>query len=127
MSWKDIVIDLAGDLSKEGLALLIKELDKLEADATEPWKKVMLAMVSDLLDIHGIEGLEIAKRIISQIGEGEVPNLEGLRIRTASDVLAKLQQAEVQDRALHNTYIIYLTEVLAGLIKGLLLASPPVE
>jgi len=123
MSWKDIVADLSVDLGEKGLDYVIKELDKIEGQATDPWMKVSLAMVGELLEKHGIEGLELARELIMSIGDNKVPDLSDLSIATASDVVAQLQNAEAAERKLQQKYIVIVTDVLAQLIKGLVLAA----
>lgn len=119
MNWKDKIIDLAGDLGEEGLEELLKMLDEIEAKADEPYKKVILAMVADLLVKHGLEGIEIAEDLLKRMGEKKRVNLNDLSVRTASEVVAKLQNAEADDRKLQQKYLHVVADVLTEILTAL--------
>jgi hypothetical protein len=122
MSWKDVVVNLVGDMGEEGLEELLRKLDDLDEKATEPWQKTTLAMVADLLKRHGLEGLDMAKEILLTIGDNKVPDLSGLSIATASDVVAQIQNAEAAHRKLQQKYIVVVTDVLGQVLKGLIMS-----
>lgn len=121
MSWKQQILDLAVELGKEGLDKLEAELDRLEAEADEPWKKVTLAVIGDLVEKHGLQGLELARELILDISEDrKVPDLSDLSLATASDVLAELQKAEAAEKNAASKYIVLVTEVLTDVLQGLI-------
>ena len=122
MIWKTKVLEMAVDLGKDELKRLVDALDKIDIDADEDWKRVSLAVIGDLINTHGAEGLGIAKDLLLGLttGDRKVPNLSGLSLITASGVVAKLQQAEAAERAASKKYIVLVTDILGDILKGLL-------
>ena len=121
MSWKQQILDIAVDLGKEGLDKLEEELERLESEADEPWKRVTLAVIGDLVEKHGLKGLDIARDLILDVSEDrKVPDLSDLSIATASDVLAELQKAEAEQKSAASKYIVLVTEVLTDVLQGLI-------
>ena len=98
----------------------------LAADQDKPWAQVALALLADAVEAHGMAGIEMARKAITALFENEVPNIDWANPRTASDFVAKLQNAEADDkRAARDFFVKFgdvLSEIIAGLIKALIIA-----
>ena len=109
MDIQGLIAALGSHLGKEALIAIKDLLHDLENDAQEPWKKTALALMAQAVATHGPQGV--------------APAMDGADLRTASDILAQMQQAEADQ---HSTIRDYLTKVsyvlgliLSGVIKGL--------
>lgn len=114
--WKTIILGLVDGLGDEAVQALSEELDRLEKEATAPWKVVTLNVIADLVRRHGIDGLDIARDLIAGIAENKRPDLKDLRLATASDVVAKLQNAEAKDRRMNMLYVQIVVDSLLHVV-----------
>ena len=125
--WTDILKKLMPGLADAGIKMLSDKLTSLGTDAEEPWKKAILQLVVKTVETSGPEGVKLAINAIEGLmDDGEVPDLSGLDIEGASDLLAKLQNAEADQKSATKAFLAKISEVLGtvltGIIKGALTA-----
>jgi len=123
MDIQGLIAALGSHLGKEALIAIKDLLHDLENDAQEPWKKTALALMAQAVATHGPQGVDLALAAINDALAGKAPAMDWADLRTASDILAQMQQAEADQ---HSTIRDYLTKVsyvlgliLSGVIKGL--------
>lgn len=125
MDLHKIVDSLLPTLGEAGVLLLKEKVDDLVAEAKEPWKKAVLALVSNAVATYGPQGIEVARKYIHDLlGGGQPPVIDWLDLETASDILAQMQNAEADRLSSSNEFLTkvghVLGEILTAFIKGLI-------
>ncbi len=121
MEWKDI-----GDNIARGGGLMA--LRSAEAAATklskesegEPWKGAILGMLADAIEEHGWEGKDKVEKALDDIAVGLEPDLSFVSLKTRSDVLASLQNAEADQQNAAKQFFIQVGKTLGVIIKGVI-------
>jgi hypothetical protein len=124
MDFKSILDGLVDTIGQAGVDALSDKFDDLSGDADQPWKATALALLGDAVDAHGMEGIDMARKAIDSLINNEVPEIDWASPRTASDFVAKLQNAEADDKVAARDFAVKVGDtfgqVFAGLIKGLI-------
>ncbi|MCA9559581.1 MAG: hypothetical protein KC583_13570, partial [Myxococcales bacterium] len=102
---------------------LAEKLDELAAEAGEPWKRAVLALVADAVEQHGPAGLLLVQEVVDDLTAGKAPDIDWANPRTASDVVAQLQNAEAGRRSAARDFAARVGDVvgrlLVGIVRGL--------
>lgn len=127
MNWNDLLKNLIPALGQAGVDALAGELDTLSADAAEPWKKSVLALLADAVEKNGVGGIMMAYEAIEALCNDEPPEISWADLEVASDVLAQLQNAEADRKSATRDFFARISEslgaILGGLIKGAISAA----
>lgn len=112
-------------LGEAGVSALKDKVDDLTAGSKEPWKKAVLAMVGNAVEVHGPGGVKFAQAWLEDLIKGEdVPDISWMELEVASDILSHLQNAEADQKAAAKDYLTKVGEVVgmvgAAVLKGLL-------
>ena len=59
MDWKTLLDGLIPVVGEEAINLTVGKLDELTGEASEPWKKTVLSLVSDAVEEHGPAGIAL--------------------------------------------------------------------
>lgn len=122
-NWNDLLRNLIPALGEMGVKALVEEFNKLSAEAAEPWKKSVLALLGDALEKNGVDGIKMAYDAIEDIINNEPPKIDWADLQVASDVLAQLQNAEAGRKSDARDFFARLSTdigaILGGLIKGI--------
>jgi len=122
---KKFLDDLIPTLGEAGVAALSGELGEL-AEAQSGWKGNVLDLLSDAVDEYGPEGIKVGMAAIDKLLAGETPDINWANLRTASDIVATLQNAEADHRDEVSAFTVKLShslgKILGALIRGLALA-----
>ncbi len=114
---------LVAVLGRDAVDELSHKLDEIAAEAGEPWKRAVLALVGDAVERHGPAGLVLVQQAIDELVADQAPPIDWANPRTASDVVAELQNAEAGRRTAARDFAAkvgdVLGRVLVGLIRGL--------
>ncbi len=110
---------LVGVLGQKAVTDLSARLEALALDAGEPWKRAVLALVADAVERHGAVGLVLVRHAIADLAAGEAPHIDWADPRTASDVVAQLQNAEADRRSAARDFVEKVGEALGGILVGL--------
>lgn len=105
---------ILSSLQDQGFPAIIEELTKLRASADTPWKSSLLQVALDLVATNGADGISSVRAMIQQVLSQKVPDLSGLSLREASDLLAILEREEADTR---NEVKAFLNSLLNALIK----------
>jgi len=124
MDFKNLLDSLMPVLGQTGIALLEADLKSLASEQDTPWKKAALALLADAVYKHGPAGIDLAHKAVMDLLENKVPEIDWADPRTASDLVAALQNAEADDKSaakdfFHKTGNI-LGRVLGALVQGML-------
>ena len=117
--------NLLPTLGEAGVEALRSELDDLAAEAQEPWKRSVLALVANGVEQFGPEGVAVATTAISRLLEGnEAPDINWADLDVASDILAHMQNAEADRKSDAEEFLTRVGRVLGvifgGILKGLI-------
>lgn len=99
-----------------------KELDDLAVSSDTAWQKAVLALTSDAVAKFGPQGITMALDAIKALTKNKVPKIDWADLRTASDVLAALQNAEADKKTKAYDFMIKLSNVLGLILNALLKA-----
>jgi hypothetical protein len=124
MNWNDLLKNLVPALGEMGVKALADELKNISAEAAEPWKKSILALLADAVEKNGVDGIKLAYDAIEGLINDEPVKLDWADLEVASDVLAQLQNAEAGRKSATRDFFARVSDnlgaILGGLIKGLL-------
>lgn len=116
----DNLLPLVGNAGIEALSGLFKDL---AADQDEPWAESALALLADALYENGLDGIELARQAIHDLLDGETPEIDWANPRTASDIVAQLQNIEADNKDAVRDFFAKIGDalglILAGIVKGL--------
>jgi len=122
MDFQQLLDSLIPTLGQAGVDALSEQFKDLSANADKEWHGTALAMLSDAVEAHGMQGIEMARKAIDALFENEVPVIDWASPRTASDFVAKLQNGEADDQSAARDFFVKVGDVFgqlfAGMIKG---------
>jgi hypothetical protein len=116
----DALVPTLGEAAVKGAKTEIK---RLADDAASPVAQVALALAADAVEAHGAEGIDIARRTIQRLVQGRTVAIEWADPRTASDVVAMLQNAEREDRKAARRALQVFGEVTARIGAAVIKAA----
>lgn len=123
MNFDALLKVLVAVLGQRAVDELAEKLDELAAEAGEPWKRAVLALVADAVEQHGPAGLLLVQEVIDDLAAGKAPDIDWANPRTASDVVARLQNAEAGRRSAARDFAARVGDVvgrlLVGIVRGL--------
>jgi hypothetical protein len=123
MNVEPLLDSLVSVLGRKAVDELSRRLGTLASEAGEPWKRAVLMLVADAVDQHGPAGLVLVQGAIDDLVAGKAPKIDWANPRTASDVVAELQNAEAGRRSAARDFAARVGDVLgrllAGFIRGL--------
>ena len=127
MNWQDALVSLIPVVGDRVVGEVAEELQKLSDEADDPVKKLALTLMIEAAEEKGADGIQLAEKAIKDLLNGEAPQIDWARPRTASDAVALLQNAEADrqnaaretmERAGH-----VLAKVGAALLKAAIAAA----
>ncbi len=92
--FSDALEGLVPIVGAQAVKLASDELDGLASDASDPLKAAVLSLMSDAVSEHGTEGIAMAQRAVKDLLDGDTPNIDWASPRTASNLVAAMQNAE---------------------------------
>jgi hypothetical protein len=98
---------------------LTAEFKMLAADQNDPWKQASLLLLAEAVEVHGLEGVALAQKAIHDLIDHKVPSIDWANPRTASDIVAKLQNAEAGDKSKTDEFFAKAGHVLGTLFSSL--------
>ena len=123
MNFDALLKVLVAVIGRRAVDELAEKLDELAAEAGEPWKRAVLALVADAVEQHGPAGLLLVQEVIDDLAAGKAPDIDWANPRTASDVVARLQNAEAGRRSAARDFAARVGDVvgrlLVGIVRGL--------
>jgi len=123
MNFQQLLNNLIPVLGQVGVDTLEDVFKDLAADQDEPWAQVALALLGDAVAAHGMAGIELARKAIDALFENKVPEIDWASPRTASDFVAKIQNAEADDKSSARDFFVKVGDafgqIFAGIVKSL--------
>lgn len=123
MDFQRLLDSLLPVLGQAGVDALAEALKELAADQDDDWKSTVLALVADAVEYAGPAGIELARAAIEDLFDDDAPDIDWANPRTASDIVAKLQNAEAGEKSAVRDWFTKFGEALGkiamGLVKGL--------
>lgn len=122
--WNDMLKNLVPALGNMGVDMLVDEFNKLSAEAAEPWKKSILALLGDALKKNGTDGIKMAYDAIEALIHDEEPKIDWADLEVASNVLAQMQNAEADHKTKAAEFFALISNdigrILGALIQGII-------
>jgi len=115
----DALRGLKDRLGDEGIESASAELDKLANKADSPWQASMVKMLADGVRKHGDEGLDLVVDQVDKMLAGKTHDFSFTDLRTASDVVAKLQRAEAERKTKVRTFMAKAANILGMILKAI--------
>lgn len=123
MNIRKILDDLIPVIGKTAVDALAEQLEDLSSGQDKPWKQAALMLLADAVQAHGMAGIAMAQKAISDLFDNKVPDIDWASPRTASDIVAKFQNAEAGDKSASRDFFVKMGDTLgvlvAGIIKGM--------
>lgn len=127
-SLRDVLNSLIPILGQTAVDALAEELKTVLAGMDKGWKKTVLSLLTSAVEKYGPEGIKIALEAINDLMDGKSPDIDWADLRTASDVVARLQNIEADEKSAVKDWLIKVSDILAkiiqGIIKGLTSENP---
>ena len=124
MDYLKLLSNMVPHLGQMGVDALAAEFQSLAADRDKPWKQAALSLLSDAVAANGVAGIELARKAVADLFENKVPDINWANPRTASDIVAKLQNAKADDKSASNDFFVKAEntfgKVFSGMIRGLI-------
>lgn len=122
-----VLNELVPILGQAGVDALADELKGLTEGMDEAWKKTVMNLLINAIENHGVDGIQMALDYVNKLLDGDdLPEIDWADLRTASDIVAQLQNAEADQKTAVKDFLAktskILGQILAGLIKGLISA-----
>jgi|TARA_R110000824_G_scaffold63518_2_gene166953 hypothetical protein len=92
--FSDALEGLVPIVGAQAVKLASDELDGLASDASDPLKAAVLSLMSDAVAEHGTDGIAMAQKAVKDLLDGDTPNINWASPRTASNLVAAMQNAE---------------------------------
>lgn len=119
MNFAKMLEGLLPVLGQKAVDKLTEEFKLLAADQDEPWKQASLLLVAEAVEAHGMEGVALAQKAIHDMLDHKVPNISWASPRTASDIVAKLQNAEAGDKSQADDFFVKIGKCMSTLFTAL--------
>ena len=115
----DSLRGLKDRLGADGVTAAVNELNKLATKADAPWQANVVKMMADGVRKHGPAGLDLTVDQIENLLNGKSHDFSFTDLRTASNVVAKLQRAEAERQAKVRAFMTKATKILAMAFKAI--------
>ena len=94
--FSDALSGLVPVVGEQAVKMASDELTNLASDASDPMKAAVLALLSDAVSQHGADGVAMAQKAVEDLldGTGNTPDIDWASPRTASNLVAAMQNAE---------------------------------
>ena len=106
-------------LGKRAVDKLTEQFKELAAAQNDPWKHSSLLLLAEAIEVHGPEGVALAQKAIHDLLDHKVPSIDWANPRTASDIVAKLQNAEAGDKAQADEFFAKVGQSMSTLFTAL--------
>ncbi len=117
---RDLLRELIPKLGGRSLAAADGALRELQAEADEPWKKAIIKTFADALEKNGPDGLKKAEEAVGALIGGREVDLDFVSLRTASDLLAVMQNLEARQKSKARNFTRRFGQVIGRLIGSIL-------
>lgn len=99
--FSDALSGLVPVVGEQAVKMASDELDSLASDASDPLKAAVLALLSDAVSEHGADGVALAQKAVEDLldGDGGMPDIDWASPRTASNLVAAMQNAEADRKS----------------------------
>ncbi len=123
---RDALSSLLPRLGHRGLDEAAHALDDLSRGLRHDWQRTVVQAFADCVQRNGPEGVAIAQKNLALMLDRKRVDLDFVDLKTASDLLAIMQNAEIDRRREVNAYMrkvgrdvgVVLRAILGGLIGG---------
>lgn len=123
MDFQKLIDSLLPVLGQVGVDALTNEFKDLAGGQDAPWKQAALNLLADAVQAHGMAGIDLARKALDDLFDNKAPEIDWANPRTASDIVAKLQNAEADDKSKARDFFVKVGDsfgkLLAAIIKGL--------
>lgn len=127
MDFTKMLAGLLPALGQAGVDKLTEEMAVLATNSDQAWKKATMALLADAVQAQGPAGVALVQTAVQDIFDHKVPSIDWANPRTASDIVAQLQNAEAADQSATHDFLVQVGKVLgtvaAAVIKGLMTAA----
>lgn len=106
-------------LGQKAVDKLTEEFKVLAADQNDPWKQASLLLLAEAVEAHGPAGVALAQKAVHDLIDHKVPNIDWANPRTASDIVAKLQNAEAHDKTKADEFFAKVGQSMSTLFTAL--------
>ncbi len=124
MDWKAMLEGLIPIVGEEAINQAVTRLNELSGDATEPWKRTVLALIADAIEENGPGGLILAQAVLDDLFAGKAPDIDWASPRVASDIVAQMQNAEADRQSAARDFFSKvgdtLGQVFVAFLKGVI-------
>ena len=122
-NWQDILNALVPTLGQAAVDALSEKLKDVAAGLSEDWQRTILTLIASSVEKHGLAGVQLALETINDLLDGKDVEIDWTDLKTASDLVGHMQNAEADHKTAVNDFLARTSEalgfILSALLKGL--------
>lgn len=118
----DVVEAQLGAFGAQGVDKVKDILHNLVAGSDDGWKKSVYTIVSDAVDAYGAVGVNKALQAIHDLLDGKTVDLDWADLEAVSNLLAKLENQEADERAATKTFFVQVGGVIVDIVTGIVMS-----
>lgn len=113
---------VAGEPLDDIIRFIDAQIKNLSDSLKEPWQKTLLQAATELIEKNGPAGLTLLSGIVTDIFNNKPPKLDGLSLRTASDILATMERASADRQKEINDFLNGTLKTLGDIVINILVS-----
>lgn len=117
MDWSRLLENLVSNADDREYKKAQGYIEEIRGMIDEHWKKVIMDMLVEAVERHGLEGIKKVRETFEQMVNGENPDMSYLNLRSRSDALAIMQNAEADRKKKVNDFLVVIGEALGKILK----------
>lgn len=98
----------------------VKSIKSILGDIDEEWKQSVVTLLLSAVEDDGITGLQHALNDIEALAKGQTPQIDFSNLGAASTIVAKMQNAEADEKSAVQDWIVKVSDILGNVIQGIL-------
>lgn len=118
MDFQTLINQFLPVLGQAGVTALAEQLKDLAASTGQPWQKILLNLTAEAVEKHGPKGIDLARDAIDDMIAKRPPQIDWANPRTASDLVAALQNAEADEKSAARDYFVKVGHVLGQILTA---------
>jgi len=120
MNWEQLLKNLVQSAGIAGMKKAEEALEDIKNQVDAPWKAAIMDMLADAVEEFGWEGIELVQNAIDKLVDGKVPDLSFASLKSRSDALSFMQNAEADEKSQVQDFFSVIGKALGVILKAVI-------